>query len=240
MTSGQQVDFQRARTTAQRAARRRAILAAAAELLGEMPVSDISLRELSRRVGLSKTNVVRYFETREAVFFALLNQALDEWLDELPDELPPAGRASPASVMDAWARSAARRPLLCELWSSLGTELERNISTEAVRGFKLAHHELQIRLAELVRERVPALTEPAARELVALSIVLTAGLWPFANPSPSVAEAVKDPALAHSRIDFADRLGRALTLTVTGLMNVSPHPDGASPAPAGSASRPAE
>ncbi|MFC5751414.1 TetR/AcrR family transcriptional regulator [Actinomadura rugatobispora] len=220
MSSGQQVDFQRARNAAQREVRRRAILEAAAELLGESPLSDISLRELSRRVGLSKTNVVRYFETREAVFFALLNQTLDEWLDELPAELPPA--ASPASVVDAWARSAARRPLLCELWSSLGTELERNISTEAVRGFKLVHHERQARLAELVRERIPELTEPASRELVQLSIVLVAGFWPFANPSPSVAEAVKDPALAHSRVDFAERLGRALLVAVTGLMNVPP------------------
>jgi AcrR family transcriptional regulator len=227
MTSSRQVDFQRARNPEQREARRGAILEVAAELLNEMPLSDISLRELSRRVGLSKTNVVRYFETREAIFFELLNQALDEWLDELPAELPIAvsgDPASPASVVDAWARSVARRPLICELWSSLGTELERNISTAAVRTFKLANAQLQGRLAELVRERIPALTAPASRELVSLSIVLMAGLWPFANPSPSVAEAVQDPALAHFRVDFADRLSRALLVTVTGLLTwASPH-----------------
>lgn len=124
--------------------------------------------------------------------------------------------------------SAASRPLLCELWSSLGTELERNISAEAVRDFKLVHHERQARLAEVVRERIPALTAPAARELVSLSIVLVAGLWPFANPSPAVAEAVKDPALAGSRVDFTERLNPALLVTVTGLMNVPPDPSDAS------------
>ncbi|WP_285576043.1 TetR/AcrR family transcriptional regulator [Actinoallomurus iriomotensis] len=219
------MDFQRARNATQRKARESAILDAAAELLAEMSVSDISLRELSRRVGLSKTNVVRYFETREAVFFELLNRAFGEWLDELPAELPPAspaGPASPASVVDEWARSVGRRSLLCELWSSLGIELERNISAESVRSFKLVHQERQLRLAELVRERIPALTASAAQELVAFSIVLTAGLWPFANPSPSVVEACKDPALAHSRVDFTDRLSRALLVTVTGLLSVSP------------------
>ncbi|MFG3555750.1 TetR family transcriptional regulator [Micromonospora sp. NPDC047557] len=222
-TDGQPLGFQRARNPAQREARRRAILEVAAQLLAEMPVSEISLRELARRVGLSKTNVVRYFETREAVFFALLNQAIDEWLDDLPAELPPATATQappPAAVVEALARSVASRPLICELWSSLGTELERNISADAVRAFKLTHTELQGRLAGLLRQRIPALTAPASRELVSLTILLIAGLWPFANPSPAVAEAVQDPLLAHSRVNFSDRLSRALHITVTGLSMV--------------------
>ena len=208
-------DFQRARSPEQREARRRAILGAAAELLAEAPLAEISLRELARRVGLSKTNVVRYFETREAVFFALLNQAIEDWLAELPADLPAD---DPAAVPGALARSLAARPLLCELWSSLGTELERNISADAVRDFKLTHSALQARLAVLLTERIPALTGPAAREFVALTILLLAGLWPFANPAPAVAEAVTDPRLAHSRVDFPARLGRALEVTLTGLL----------------------
>ncbi|MEU4689140.1 TetR family transcriptional regulator [Actinoplanes sp. NPDC023714] len=208
-------EFQRARSPEQRELRRRAILGAAAELLTEIPLSDISLRELSRRVGLSKTNVVRYFETREAVFFALLNQEFDEWLASLPAQLP---EGEPLDVVDALARSAAGRPLLCELWSALGTALERNLSAETARAFKLAHAELQVRLAKLLIVRMKLLPWTAARELVATLILLVAGLWPFANPSPAVAEAVQDPRLAHSRVDFAARLSRAMQVTVTGLL----------------------
>jgi AcrR family transcriptional regulator len=220
-------DFQRARSPEQREARRQAILEVAEQSLTEMPVSDVSLRELARRVGLSKTNVVRYFETREAVFFALLNRAIGDWLTALPAELPPSAATAPAEasaadVVGALARSLAKRPLICELWSALGTELERNISAEAVREFKLAHADLQVALAGLLRERVPALTEPASLELVQLMILLTAGLWPFANPSPSVLQAVEDPRLAGSRVDFAGRLGRSLTVAVTGLLALGP------------------
>ena len=59
--------FQRARSEEQREARRQAILGAAAAMLAEMPVAEITLNELSRRVGLAKSNVLRYFESREAV-----------------------------------------------------------------------------------------------------------------------------------------------------------------------------
>ena len=217
-----ELDFQRARSPEQREARRRAILAVAADLLAELPLSDISLRELARRVGLSKTNVVRYFETREAVFFALLNQAVDDWIAALPNELPAPGpsAAAPDAVVDALARSVARRPLICELWSALGSELERNISAIAVRDFKLAHSASQARLAALLAGRIPALTEAGAREFVAMMILLIAGLWPFANPSASVAEAVEDPRLMRSRVDFEARLGRALQVTLSGLITL--------------------
>ena len=211
------LDFQRARRPEQREARRRAILGVAAELLAEAPLAEISLRELARRVGLSKTNVVRYFETREAVFFALLNRSVEDWLAELPAELP-AG--SPAAVAGALARSLAARPLVCELWSALGTQLERNISADAVRDFKLANAANQARLAELLGVRVEGLEPAAAREFVALLIVLVAGLWPFANPAPSVTEAIRDPRLAGSRVDFADRLARSLQVVLTGLLSL--------------------
>src|ERR1700733_7845369 len=69
------VMFQRARNAEQREARRRAILDTAAAMLAEMPVAQVSLNELSRRAGLAKSNVLRYFESREAVLLALLDSA---------------------------------------------------------------------------------------------------------------------------------------------------------------------
>lgn len=223
MTDDGSADFRRARSPEQREIRKEAILDAATQLLAEMPVGDISLRELSRRVGLSKTNVVRYFETREAVFFELLNRSLERWIEELPAELPSAeaaGGASPEAVTAALARSLARRTLLCDLLSALGSELERNISAQSAREFKLAHIRLLAALAELLRLRITGLSPSAARELVSLTVVCTAGLWPFANPSPAVAEAQQDPGLAHTKVDFADRLGRTLHVAATGLLSL--------------------
>ncbi|MFE9628097.1 TetR family transcriptional regulator [Streptomyces sp. NPDC006527] len=223
MTDERPTQFQRARSAEQREIRRQAILDAATELLTELPVSEISLRELSRRVGLSKTNVVRYFETREAVFFELLNRSLAQWIEELHTELPPVGAdgtATPEAVTDALARSLARRPLLCDLFGALGSELERNISAESARAFKLAHVRLLGALAELLRGRITTLSPAAARELVSLTVVCTAGLWPFAHPSPAVTEAQQDPELADTKVDFAARLGRTLHIAVTGLLSL--------------------
>ncbi len=216
MPDDQKPAFQRARSAEQREERRIAILRAASELLEAHPVRDISLRELARRVDLSKTNVVRYFETREAVFFALLNQALDQWLATLPEELGTSHDV--AALTGAFAASLARRPMICKLWSALGGELESNISPEAVRGFKLAHAGHQARIAGALRAAMPGLDDAGAREFVAAAIVLVAGLWPFANPSAEVLEALEHPELAASRIDFTAHLARLFQLVMTGIL----------------------
>ncbi|HEX7304935.1 TetR/AcrR family transcriptional regulator, partial [Lentzea sp.] len=85
--------FQRARTEEQREVRRRAILETTSAMLDEMPVAEVTLNELSRRVGLAKTAVLRYFESREAVLLDLMDDRTATWLAELDHEL--AGAVDP-------------------------------------------------------------------------------------------------------------------------------------------------
>ena len=98
--------FQRARNQEQREARRQAILGAAAAMLAEMPVAEVTLNELSRRAGLAKSNVLRYFESREAVLLELLDSAWQDWLAQLERDLAE-GSTPPLRSPDAptsWPR----------------------------------------------------------------------------------------------------------------------------------------
>src|SRR5689334_8495350 len=71
--------FQRARSDEAREIRRQAILDTAAQMLTEMPVSAVTLNELSRRSRLAKYGFFKYFESREAVLLELLNRAWQQW-----------------------------------------------------------------------------------------------------------------------------------------------------------------
>src|ERR1700744_6637772 len=89
----QSATFQRARRPEQREARRQAILDVAEAMLAHDPTAEISLREISRRVGLATSNVLRYFESREAIFLDLLARQSTGWLGELElplDQLAPS------------------------------------------------------------------------------------------------------------------------------------------------------
>src|SRR5947209_16445245 len=103
-------------------------------MLTEMPVAQVSLNELSRRVGLAKSNVLRYFESREAVLLELLDSAWREWLAQLEEDLGSAVDAdAPVAVRGdqlaaTVAASLAARPVLCDLISAQTAVLERNVS----------------------------------------------------------------------------------------------------------------
>src|SRR6201991_4737648 len=123
------------------AARRSAIITSAREMLVEKNVADISLRELSDRIGLAKSNVLRYFDSREAVFLEVLDEECQAWLAELEGLLgrPRARKTNYANeirVATTIADSLVGRPLLCELIGSMAGVLERNISAGFAKDFK--------------------------------------------------------------------------------------------------------
>ena len=218
------VTFQRARSEEQRAVRRRAILDTARAMLEEMPVAALSLNELSRRVGLAKSNVLRYFESREAVLLELLDDAWREWLDSLTDALPTSDSDTPVAerterLAAILMQTLADRPMLCELGSASAAVLEHNVSAAVAARFKHAALADTVALAQLVRRVVPELTEAAAQRFAAATVLVTGSLWAYSRPSPAMLAAYEaDPALAAMRLDFGDTVRDLLATLLAGLL----------------------
>ena len=217
--------FQRARSEEQREARRQAILGAAAAMLAEMPVAEVTLNELSRRAGLAKSNVLRYFESREAVLLELLDSAWQDWLAQLDAELadavvagdPVASRADQLAA--AVADSLAARPMLCDLISAQAAVLERNVSPQVAAQYKRASIAGISALGALLLRSVPELGEPDAFRLAGAAVMTTAALWPHTQPSAAMLAAyAADPALAAMRLDFTATLREVLEVLTAGLL----------------------
>ena len=217
--------FQRARSEEQREARRQAILGAAAAMLAEMPVADVTLNELSRRAGLAKSNVLRDFESREAVLLELLDSAWQDWLAQLDAELadavvpgaPVASRADQLAA--AVAASLTARPMLCDLISAQAAVLERNVSPQVAAQYKRASIAGISALGALLLRSVPELGEPDAFRLAGAAVMTTAALWPHTQPSAAMLAAyAADPALAAMRLDFTATLREVLEVLTAGLL----------------------
>jgi AcrR family transcriptional regulator len=219
------VTFQRARSEEQREVRRRAILDAAAAMLAQMPVAQVSLNELSRRAGLAKSNVLRYFESREAVLLELLSSAWQEWLAELEVTLagavdagaPPAERGDQLAA--ELAASLASRPVLCDLISAQTAVLERNVSARVAAEYKRAALANVAELGRLVLTCVAELGEHDAVRFAAGAVLVTGALWPHAQPSAAMLAAYQaDPALAAMQQDFTATLREVLEVLIAGLL----------------------
>ncbi|MFE6488947.1 TetR family transcriptional regulator [Streptomyces sp. NPDC057757] len=216
--------FQRARNDEQRAIRRRAILDVTVAMLDEMPVSAVSLNELSRRVGLAKSNVLRYFESREAILLELLDHDWKEWTERLAPLLAAGVDADApvderceqfASVVTA---SLAERRVLCDLLSAQAGVLEHNVSPEVAARYKRAAVANVESLAALALVHLPELGDRAA-QLAAATIMTIGVVWTHSRPSQAMLTAYDaDPSLAALSMHFGPTLQEMIATLTTGTL----------------------
>jgi AcrR family transcriptional regulator len=213
--------FQRARRPEQMAARRTAIMAVARAMLAEKAVVDISLRELSDRVGLAKSNVLRYFDSREAIFLEVLDEEFAIWLADLETRLGrprtrKANYASEVRVATAMAESIVERTLLCELLGSMAGVLERNISTGFARDFKVRATANTDALAQLIARQLSWLPQPFTAFFAEGALTLTAGMYPFSVPTEPVRLAMAEMGFPEPRERFGEGLRVGLATWLIG------------------------
>lgn len=213
--------FQRARSPEQVAARRSAILDAARTALAEKPIADISLRELGDRVGLAKSNVLRYFDSREAIYLEVLDEEYRAWLARLrpalgtpkPRNLTYRNEVRVAAVM---ADTLVKERLLCELLGAMAGVLERNISAATALDFKGRALGNIGALADIITEQLPWLSPVSAALFAEGSLTLVAGMYPFSVPTDAVRQAMSEIGMADAHERFVAGLHHGLVSWLVG------------------------
>src|ERR1700691_4656972 len=201
--------FQRARRPEQKQQREDAILGAARELALRDGVRNVSLNDIAARIGIHKSALLRYFETREQIFLELTAASWRDWTQALHAGLDGASPGSAELVADVVARSFADRPLLCDLIPHTALNHERHVSTDAVRRYKLTSLGAISDAAAVIHRVLADLTVDECREFISTMANLAGSLWQIANPPPALATLyTSDPELAQACVDLMPRLRR--------------------------------
>jgi AcrR family transcriptional regulator len=214
---------QRARSTAAKQQREQAILAAAARLAGERGIRKVTLTDIAEVVGMHKSALLRYFETREQIFLLLTADAWREWGPAARAELAQLSEATPAAVARVFAETLTARPTFCDLLAQAPLNLERNVSLESVKAFKLVTQEQVGLFIEQFRGLLPKLGERDTVDVIAAATSMAGAFWQMASPGPELQKLYRtDPALLHAVVDVEPRLTRILTAQLTGLLGSAP------------------
>jgi AcrR family transcriptional regulator len=217
-------DVQRARSADAKHQREQSILDAAARLGAERGIRQVTLTEIAQAVGMHKSAMLRYFETREQIFLKLTAAGWQEWSANLRDRLGHLQpRAESGAVAEAFAETLTARPMFCDLLAQAPLNLERNVSLDSVRSFKLVTlDEVAAISAEL--HRLLDLTEQQAVDVIATATSLAGALWQMATPGPEVQALYRsDPRLAHAVVEVGPRLTRILTALLAGIRTADSH-----------------
>ncbi|ANJ06007.1 TetR/AcrR family transcriptional regulator [Streptomyces parvulus] len=212
-----QVAFQRARSVRAKQARETAILEAARTLGARHGIREVTLTDIAAEVGMHKSALLRYFETREQIFLDLTAEGWRAWSAALRGHLASCERAAPGAVADAFAATLSARPLFCDLLAQAPLNLERNVSLEAVRAFKLITLEEVARIAAEL-DRLLGLSEQQAVDTVATATAMAGALWQMATPRAALRELYEsEPRLGHAIVEVEPRLRRVLTALLIGM-----------------------
>lgn len=211
-------EFVRARRPEQKLQRRDAILTAARQLAVDSGVDNVSLGGVAAAVGLSKSNVVRYFGTREEIYLELAGDCFRDWRDEVLRRFDAGD-----DIVDTLAETLEGRPLFCDLLSHASTSLEHNASVEAARDYKHAMVAVIGELGTAAAKARPPLTDGEGFELVTAAVLLVGVLYPAANPPATLAEVyAQEPDLAAARPPFLRTMKRLLAAITAGLPTLRP------------------
>ncbi|WP_202596369.1 TetR/AcrR family transcriptional regulator [Mesorhizobium loti] len=219
-------EFQRARRPEQKEERRSHLLNVTRTLLSEQPGAVVfGLNELARHAGMTKSNVYRYFESREALLMEVLREEAALWYNDLRSDLGTSNEpVSAERLADAIARTASARPLLGHLTSILPSIIEHNVSAECIRDFKTGSLLLIQECASLLHGRTRSLSLSACEEFMHWTLIMITGLWPLSHPSSVANVALQTTELMPFRYDFERDLKRGLRLLLRGLSEETARP----------------
>jgi drug/metabolite transporter (DMT)-like permease len=203
---------QRARSVTAKQERERAILDAARSLASERSVREVTLTDIAAAVGLHKSAMLRYFETREQIFLFVTAEIWQEWSASVRAELATAERDDVAALL---ARSFVSRPLFCDLLGQAPMNLERNVSLETVYRFKT------VVLGEVANVQTSlrqlGISEHAAALLTTTAASMAGALWQMAAPGTHLREFYRShPELGHAVVDVEPQLTAILTALLKG------------------------
>ncbi|MEW1549978.1 TetR/AcrR family transcriptional regulator [Streptomyces tsukubensis] len=224
--------FERARSAEAKHVRETVILEAAARLAAEQGVRTVTLTAIAAAVGMHKSAMLRYFETREEIFLRLCASGWTEWsqaagarLDRLDDDRTAGPGERITAAAGILADTLVARPLFCDLLANTPGNLERGVSFGAVRTFKITAIAAARAVGAGLHGTLPALSPEQGMDTVATATAMAGALWQMAAPGTELRRFYEEtPELAHALVDVGPRLTDILSGLLRGYCLPAPSP----------------
>lgn len=208
-------EWKRARTEDQIEERLSQILESASSLFREIPYDGVTLKNIADRAGFTRSNLYRYFSSKEEIFSALYIRVAEQWVSDVEQTLQ--GKYSPEAFLEQWVKLLERHRQFLELTPLLALSLERYSSREAFREMKIEVSRLSLRLSWVLQVVLPSLSDQDIYHFLRTNQILVAGAWPMGQRTVLQEEVLDELGLPGMRIDFFETFRESLALVLSGL-----------------------
>lgn len=179
------------KSEARTSARKEEIIRACAALYETMSFKAITLKEISEYTSFSRPSIYNYFQTKEEIFLALLQQEYELWISDLEELAASEEDMTTEELAAALAQSLQRRERLLKLMSMNHYDMEENSRMERLVEFK-AVYGASIRAVDRVIGRFcPAMSEGDRQAFLYMFFPFIYGIYPYAEVSEKQRQAME-------------------------------------------------
>ncbi len=216
------MDWQRARSDEKKHERKEAICSAAMRLFKKRGYEKVTLNGIAAEAGFTKSNLYRYFSSREEIFLSIFSGLFSEWFALWSKRLKRFGENEPvANFAESWVRSFLAIPAFLDLTPVLFISLERNSSYEQLVAFKRHSKSLLYPLSLEISRIYPELSNEQAFQCLSLSFAATSNYWAGARQNDALEKVYAQEEFAPLRPSFESDLRSAVEITVHGLRSIA-------------------
>lgn len=214
------MNWVRARSDKQIEQRSNEITKATARLYKNHRFEDITFAMIAREAHFTRSNLYRYFNTREDIFLELLKHDIADWRKEILKILPDRfENLEKFSVI--WVELLQKHQRMVKLFSILYTRLEQNSSLEALTEFKQKLIVELVLVAEFLVNKLPFPSVVAARDFLFAQFFMAIGTYPMLELSPKQKEAMETAGMDTNPEYFKIIFTKSIHSLLMGVMKVS-------------------
>ena len=172
------MNWQRARTEDKKNERKDVIYEAALTLFKIKGYENVSFNGIATEAGFTKSNMYRYFTSKEEIFLGIFGDLFKEWQSDCFNGLKNL-QPNPAieDFAQVWVDTYLTHPQFLDLIPILFTSLESNSSFDQLLKFKTLSMELLYQLAMEIGNIYPEIQIEKAFRFLTLSFAATSNYW---------------------------------------------------------------
>ena len=172
-------------------ARKAEIINACAKLYDTKNFKEITLKEIGEKTSFTRTSIYNYFQTKEEIFLALLQQEYEKWIVDLNEMLHNNKTMSAEQFADSLARSLEKRERLLKLMSMNHYDMEANSRMENLIAFKTVYGNSMRTVTSCLQKFFPRMTSGDIQEFIYAFFPFLFGVYPYTVVTDKQKEAME-------------------------------------------------
>jgi len=212
-----QVDWVRARSDEQIEQRINEIVDATARLYEENRFEDITFTMIAKEANFTRSNLYRYFQTKEDIFLELLKSDIAVWRKDILENFTD-GNPSLREVAEISVELILKHKRMVKLFTILFTLLEPNASLEALTAFKQKITDEIGMVAHFLSTKLPFPSVEAAGDFLTTQSYMAMGAYPMMNLTFKQKEAMQAIGMDTSPDYYKQKLVHTIELLLQGLI----------------------